>query len=304
MDISSWHSPHEAQILAEMLDASPGVGWSDVKGLEGAKRTLKEAVVLPYLRPDLYKGLRSPPKGVLLFGPPGTGKTLLAKCVASESRFAFFALSASALTSKWLGEGEKLVKALFKAARDRAPSVVFLDEVDSLLSRRGDGDHEASRRLKTEFLVQFDGVSSGDSQGVTVMGATNRPQEIDEAARRRFVKRIYVPLPDDAGRLQLLDSLMAKHRVKMNAKQRKAISQRTAHYSGADLRALCGDAAMAPIRELSPDQISGPNAVHASQVRPVKFEDLIGACDRTRPSVGAAQVAELEAWNREFGSFR
>ena len=97
---------------------------------------------------------------------------------------------------------------------------------------------------------------------------------------------------------------MAKHRVKMSAKQRKAISQRTAHYSGADLRALCGDAAMAPIRELSPDQISGPNAVHASQVRPVKFEDLIGACDRTRPSVGAAQVAELEAWNREFGSFR
>ena len=294
-----------ARIESEIVDSGPPVRFDDIAGLAEAKQTLQEMVIMPQLRPDLFTGLRAPPRGLLLFGPPGTGKTMLAKAVACEANATFFSISASSLTGRWVGESEGMVRAMFEVARSRQPAFIFIDEVDSLLSERGGGNEgEGSRKLKTEFLVQFDGVSSGDSQGVTVMGATNRPQEIDEAARRRFVKRIYVPLPDDAGRLQLLDSLMAKHRVKMSAKQRKAISQRTAHYSGADLRALCGDAAMAPIRELSPDQISGPNAVHASQVRPVKFEDLIGACDRTRPSVGAAQVAELEAWNREFGSFR
>jgi SpoVK/Ycf46/Vps4 family AAA+-type ATPase len=133
------------------------------------------------------------------------------------------------------------------------------------------------------------------------MGATNRPQEIDEAARRRFVKRIYIPLPDAAGRLQLLDSLMAKHNVKlsMSKKERKQIADRTANYSGADLFALCGDAAMAPVRELTPDQIQ---TIDPKDVRAVGFTDLREACDRTRPSVGAAQVAELVRWNDEFGS--
>ena len=124
-------SAMEQIIVDEMLDASPGVRWDDIAGLAVAKRTLREAVVLPYARPDLFKGLRSPPKGVLLFGPPGTGKTLLARAVASESAFAFFAVSAAALTSKWVGDGEKMVRALFSAARARAPAAVFLDEVDS-----------------------------------------------------------------------------------------------------------------------------------------------------------------------------
>ena len=292
-------SPHEAQILAEMLDASPGVGWSDVKGLEGAKRTLKEAVVLPYLRPDLYKGLRSPPKGVLLFGPPGTGKTLLAKCVASESRFAFFALSASALTSKWLGEGEKLVKALFKAARDRAPAVVFLDEVDSLLSRRGDGDHEASRRLKTEFLVHLDGLGGGGR--VLFMGATNRPWDLDDAFLRRVPRRVLIPLPDGPARRAFLDALLDGEdgaHTSLDASRRAAVVAATEGYSMSDLRALAEEAAMGPLRALG-DRVA---TARARDVRPVSLADFDAARRAIKPAADAALLARYDDWASQFGT--
>eukprot|EP01032_Pedospumella_encystans_P035454 gene35454-40102_t len=133
---SKKRNEYEAQILEGMLDKSPNVRWDDIAGLAYAKQTLQEAVILPNLRPDLFTGLRSPPKGVLLFGPPGTGKTLLAKAVASESGFCFFSISASSVTSKYLGEGEKLIKALFEIAREQQPSVIFFDEIDALMSVR------------------------------------------------------------------------------------------------------------------------------------------------------------------------
>ena len=132
--------------------------WNEIAGLEKAKQTLQEAVILPALRPDLFQGLRAPPRGVLLFGPPGTGKTMLAKCVATESHANFFNISASSLTSKWHGEGEKLVRKLFDIARKMQPSVIFIDEIDSLLSSRRENEHDAVRRLKTEFLVHLDGL--------------------------------------------------------------------------------------------------------------------------------------------------
>lgn len=148
--------------------------WSDIAGLEPAKNALKEAVVYPFLRPDLFKGLREPARGMLLFGPPGTGKTMLARAVATESHSTFFSISASSLTSKYLGESEKLVRALFGLAKALAPSIIFVDEIDSLLSSRaggggsggegewrwwwgrgGGGEHEATRRIKTEFFIQW-----------------------------------------------------------------------------------------------------------------------------------------------------
>ena len=144
----------ESQILGEMLDASPNVKWVDIAGLHYAKQTLQEAVILPNLRPDLFVGLRSPTKGVLLYGPPGTGKTLLAKAVATESGFCFFCITSSSVTSKYLGDGEKLMKALFEVARQRQPAVIFFDEIDALMGTRKDNEHEASRRLKTEFMTQ------------------------------------------------------------------------------------------------------------------------------------------------------
>lgn len=197
-------------VLNEIVDKKQEIKWDDIAGLENVKQAINEIVVYPMQNPELFKGLLAPAKGLLLFGPPGTGKTLIGKCIASESGATFFSISASSLTSKWVGEGEKMVRALFAVARCLQPSVVFIDEIDSLLTQRVDGEHDSTRRMKTEFLVQFDGVATGADDRLLIVGATNRPQELDEAARRRFTKRIYVPLPDEIARSQIIKTLMLK----------------------------------------------------------------------------------------------
>lgn len=210
------------QILNEIVVMGDEVHWSDVAGLEVAKNALREAVVYPFLRPDLFSGLREPARGMLLFGPPGTGKTMLARAVATESHSTFFSISASSLTSKYLGESEKLVRALFGLAKLLAPSIIFVDEIDSLLSQRsGSGEHEATRRIKTEFLIQWSDLQraaagrdttsdkeKGDPHRVLVLAATNLPWAIDEAARRRFVRRQYIPLPEAETRATQLKTLL------------------------------------------------------------------------------------------------
>jgi SpoVK/Ycf46/Vps4 family AAA+-type ATPase len=210
-----------SQVLNEIIVQGDEVHWTDISGLEGAKQALKESVVYPFLRPDLFKGLREPAKGILLFGPPGTGKTMLARAVATESKSTFFAISASSLTSKYLGESEKLVRALFGLAKVLAPSIIFVDEIDSLLSKRdGNTEHESSRRIKTEFLIQWSDLAraaagreavdqnTGDASRVLVLAATNSPWAIDEAARRRFVRRCYIPLPEAPVRESQIRSLL------------------------------------------------------------------------------------------------
>lgn len=189
-----------------ILDHKLNVTWADIKGLEDVKKIINETIVLPTLKPEIFKGLLSPSKGILLYGPPGNGKTMLAKAIATECKSTFFNCSASTLTSKWMGEGEKLMKTLFALAAQKAPSVVFIDEIDSIMGARGGQEHEASRRLKTEFLIQFDGVSSDPTKSILVLAATNRPFDLDEAALRRFTRRIFMPLPDDLAREALIFS--------------------------------------------------------------------------------------------------
>ncbi|CAL8258048.1 unnamed protein product [Lota lota] len=285
-------------ILNEIVDSGPAISFEDIAGQELAKQALQEIVILPALRPELFTGLRAPARGLLLFGPPGNGKTMLAKAVARESDSTFFNISASTLTSKYVGEGEKLVRALFAVARQLQPSIIFMDEVDSLLCERSERDHEASRRLKTEFLLQFDGVQSGGDDRVLVMGATNRPHELDEAALRRFVKRIYVALPNEETRIKLLKHLLGKQGELLNQKELAHLAKVTAGYSGSDLTSLAKDAALGPIRELGPEQVK---SVAISEMRNMRLKDFEDSLKRIKPSVSPQTLDLYVRWNTDFG---
>jgi len=234
-----------------ILDHSPNITWNDIKGLEDVKKILNETIVLPTLRPEIFKGLLSPSKGILLYGPPGNGKTMLAKAIATECKSTFFNCSASTLTSKWMGEGEKLMKCLFALAYEKAPAVIFIDEIDSIMGARGGQEHEASRRLKTEFLVQFDGVNSDPSKQMLVLAATNRPQDLDEAALRRFTRRIFMPLPDEPAREALIFHKLKDSKVEISLIERAQLLKLTEGYSCSDLMAVVKEAAMQPLRELT-----------------------------------------------------
>uniref|UniRef100_A0A3P8YN98 Fidgetin-like protein 1 n=1 Tax=Esox lucius TaxID=8010 RepID=A0A3P8YN98_ESOLU len=285
-------------ILNEIIDSGSSVSFDDIAGQELAKQALQEIVILPALRPELFTGLRSPARGLLLFGPPGNGKTMLAKAVAMESNATFFNISAASLTSKWVGEGEKLVRALFAVARELQPSIIFIDEIDSLLCERREGEHDASRRLKTEFLIEFDGVQSDGAERVLVMGATNRPQELDEAVLRRFAKRVYVALPTEETRLKLLGNLLGKHGNPLNHKELAHLAKRTGGYSGSDLTSLAKDAALGPIRELGPEQVRN---MAASDMRNIRYKDFEDSLKRIKPSVSPTTLDLYVRWNTEYG---
>ena len=209
-----------AGLTSAILVDKPNIRWDDVAGLEVAKESLKEAVILPIKFPHLFTGKRTPWRGILLYGPPGTGKSYLAKAVATEAKSTFFSVSSSDLVSKWQGDSERyasfllllvdllrwgipspprppsrrhpssrvrrcrLVKQLFQMARESKPAIIFIDEVDSLAGTRNEGESEGSRRIKTEFLVQMNGVGHDDT-GVLVLGATNIPWQLDPAIKRR-----------------------------------------------------------------------------------------------------------------------
>ncbi|KAH0273412.1 AAA-domain-containing protein, partial [Aureobasidium melanogenum] len=300
------------QIFNEIVIQGDEVHWDDVAGLEIAKSALKETVVYPFLRPDLFMGLREPARGMLLFGPPGTGKTMLARAVATESKSTFFAISASSLTSKYLGESEKLVRALFAIAKALAPSIIFVDEIDSLLSARGgSSEHEATRRIKTEFLIQWSDLAKaaagketsekdkerGDASRVLVLAATNLPWAIDEAARRRFVRRQYIPLPEDWVRKLQLTTLMAAQKHNISDEDLNELVYLTEGFSGSDITALAKDAAMGPLRSL------GEKLLHMSpdDIRPIDVTDFKASLVNIRPSVSASGLKEFEDWAKEFG---
>ncbi|CAH1116721.1 unnamed protein product [Phaedon cochleariae] len=286
-------------ILDEILEGGHPVQWEDIVGQDTAKQALQEMVILPSLRPELFTGLRTPARGLLLFGPPGNGKTLLARAVATECQATFFSISAASLTSKYVGDGEKMVRALFAMARELQPSIIFIDEVDSLLSERSNNEHEASRRLKTEFLVEFDGLPSNpENEKVLVMAATNRPQELDEAALRRFTKRVYVTLPDLDTRGQLLKKLLAKQCCTLTQQELKRLATLTEGYSGSDLTALAKDAALGPIRELQPEQV---REMDPSAVRSITINDFLDSLKRIRRSVSPQSLVAYEKWSLQYG---
>uniref|UniRef100_A0ACD5XZ49 Uncharacterized protein n=1 Tax=Avena sativa TaxID=4498 RepID=A0ACD5XZ49_AVESA len=289
-------------ISNEIMDKDPKVHWDDIAGLHHAKKCVTEMVIWPLLRPDIFRGCRSPGRGLLLFGPPGTGKTMIGKAIAGEAKATFFYISASSLTSKWIGEGEKLVRALFGVACCRQPAVIFVDEIDSLLSqRKSDGEHESSRRLKTQFLIEMEGFDSGSEQ-ILLIGATNRPQELDEAARRRLTKRLYIPLPSSEARTWIIRNLLEKDGLfKLSEEETGAICKLTEGYSGSDMKNLVNDASMGPLREALQQGIE-ITKLNKEDVRPVMLKDFEAALQEVRPSVSASELGIYEDWNKQFGS--
>jgi len=314
-------------IQREIINTDPGVRWDDIIDLEEPKRLLQESVVTPLLYPSLFKGLISPWCGVLLYGPPGTGKTLLARACASQTKTTFFNISASSIVSKFRGDSEKLVRVLFDLARHHAPSVIFLDEIDSIMGSRSSGgsgesggasgEHEGSRRMKTELLIQMDGLSKGDGH-VFVLAASNLPWQLDPAMLRRLDKRVLVPLPNKAARRDMLKAHFATLPAHTcHEDDFDSCADATDGYSGADLRLLAKEAAMKPVRRILKEiestsasssrktrgqQLSDEEIAVLTTKNPVTADDLQASLTSTNKSYGRDFCERYEEWTREFGS--
>ncbi|CAD8133887.1 unnamed protein product [Paramecium octaurelia] len=286
--------PYCKQIIETAMIRKCDVSFDQIIGLESIKNQLEEVIVLPNLRPDIFTGIRAPPKGILFYGPPGNGKTLLAKAVANQIKCCFFNVSASTLVQKHLGEGEKLMKTLFKVAFLFQPSVIFIDEIDSILSSRSSEEHEASRRLKTEFLVSFDGMQTTDQDRIFLIAATNRPQDIDGAVLRRFTVKILIDQPDQKARLGLVRSLMAKVNHSIQDPALEKICEKLAGYSASDIKAVVKEACMQPLRE----DKNAIVAMSAQSIRPVRKEDFEFAINKVKPSLNQKQYQEYVSFNK------
>ncbi|KAF4517771.1 hypothetical protein B566_EDAN002976 [Ephemera danica] len=312
----------QAKLEGAIVVEKPCVKWTDVAGLEGAKEALKEAVILPIRFPHLFTGKRIPWKGILLFGPPGTGKSYLAKAVATEANNStFFSVSSSDLVSKWLGESERLVKSLFEMARQHKPSIIFIDEVDSLCSSRSDNESESARRIKTEFLVQ--------------MQATNIPWVLDAAIRRRFEKRIYIPLPEEHARLTMFKLHLGNTYHALTEADLKTLASKTEGYSGADISIVVRDALMQPVRKVQSAthfrRVSGPSRTDPDVIEndlltpcspgepgavemtwmdvpgdklmepAVSMSDILRSLATSKPTVNSDDMAKLDKFKEDFG---
>ena len=313
----------------EVVDSNPHVQFNDIAELKNAKGALMEAAILPLMKPEFFKGIRRPWKGILLYGPPGTGKTMLAKALATQNRTTFFNVHSSSFASKWRGESEKLVRILFEMAQFYAPTTIFIDEVDSLCSKRGEGgEGNDSRRVKTEILVRMDGLNSdnnteeneGDKNNnkkgdeppknkiVTVVGATNRPWDLDDALRRRFEKRIYIPLPNVDGRRQLFELNLKKVAVDNNVDYDKLIKA-TDGYSGADIANVCREAALMPLRKALKankgreiEDLVDDRNFRTEIEKAIGMEDLNAAIENISKSVSKKDLETYDQWTKEFGS--
>ncbi|MCW4006386.1 MAG: ATP-binding protein [Candidatus Bathyarchaeota archaeon] len=287
----------QAKVASMILPEKPNVSWNDIAGLQTAKEAIEDAIILPLRRVDLFKGMPTW-KGILLFGPPGCGKTLLAKAAASECEATFFSVSAADVMVKWVGDSEQRVKALFEAARKNQPAIVFIDEVDSLGMNRSGEESAVSTRVLTQMLQMMDGVQGKPDDRVVVLGATNRPWNLDSAMLRRFDKRILVTLPDAAAREEMFKITIQKmpsFKVASDVNMHR-LAQLTQGLSGDDIKKLCIDAWYRPIHELKQQ-----NNLESGTPRPVTEQDFTEALKTRRASVSTNEVTLNEQWAQQYG---
>ncbi|MFX1303743.1 MAG: AAA family ATPase [Promethearchaeota archaeon] len=296
----------EEQELIDMISGtivteSPNVKWDDIAGLQNVKQALREAIVLPIVKPELFKGARRPWSGILLFGPPGCGKTLLAKAAATECKATFFSASSADLLSKWLGESEKLISSLFKVARLKAPSLIFMDEIDSVATKRGEGSESGGeRRVKTQLLSEIQGLKSTFDKPLLVLGATNRPWDIDNAMLSRFEKRVQVPLPDLKARAGIFKIHTEGVNSALTDEDFIELAVRTEGYSGRDIANICREVIMLPIRELD---MSGllENSDKEVKLRDITLKDFKKTLKKVKPMTHTALMKKYNDWAEEFG---
>ncbi|UXI18844.1 gamma-glutamylcyclotransferase [Sarcoptes scabiei] len=297
-DLKEFEPAMIEMIKNTIVKNSSDLDWSTIAGLDYAKNKIQQIAILPLKRPDLFTGIRSPPKGILLFGPPGTGKTMIGRCIAAQANATFFSITSSTLTSKWIGDGEKAMKAMFYLARCQKPSVIFIDEIDSLLKSRSDSEHESSRRMKTEFLSQFDGLSNNVNDGFLVIGTTNRPQELDEAVRRRFAAKLYIPLPEKSARKQMIIQNLRDEKHSLTETEIEDLAEKTQDYSGSDIKHLCREAAMYSFKEIIEDLSN----IEKGDIRAINNLDFLQALNTIKPSLSTDDLQEYENWNKRYGS--
>jgi transitional endoplasmic reticulum ATPase len=275
------------------------VHWHQVGGLDRAKQELVEAVEWPLKFPDAFEsiGIR-PPRGVLLFGPPGTGKTLLAKAVATESGVNFISVKGPELLSKWVGESERAVREVFRKAKQAAPSLIFFDEVDSIVPARGSGlDSHATERVVSQFLTELDGVV--ELKDVVVLAATNRPDLVDPSLLRpgRFDRLIRIPMPDEAARKRIFEIHLLGMPLAEDVSA-SALSEMTENRTGADIETLCREAGMIALREnITPGMKREELILDRILVEGRHFRQ---AFERAKPHLTKEMVADYQRMMKEF----
>ncbi|XP_069577189.1 fidgetin-like isoform X2 [Brachyistius frenatus] len=294
-------------VTSEIVQQGPPVDWSDIAGLELAKATLKEEVLWPILRPDMFSSLGPAPRCVLLFGPRGSGRTLLGRCLASQLGAPFLQLSGSTLATKWLADGEKILRASFLVARCRQPSVLFISEVDMLLSAHL-SDESPVNRLKGELLAQLDSLlmGSGDDGGgnqVLVVCSTSRPQDMDEGLRRYFARRVLAPPPDSAARHQIVNQLLvqSQHKYCLSEEELALLVQRTEGFSGLDLARLCQEALVGLLHVSAQGMDMTGMMARGGQIRPLTYPDIESVFCKFQASISQKELDTYTEWNKMFG---
>lgn len=275
-------SEYELSVAADIVDPlTLPISWKDIGGLSGVIEEIKETVILPIKQKELFKNssLLGAPKGVLLYGPPGCGKTLLAKATAREAGCRFVNLQVSSLTDKWYGESQKLAAAVFSLAIKLQPCIIFIDEIDSFLRVRNTTDHEATAMMKAQFMTLWDGLMTDSSSQVIVMGATNRPQDVDRAILRRMPCAFRVGLPNSEQRREILNIILQNERLGYDV-DLDELAEMTEGFSGSGLKEVCRVAAMSCVRDYmrsrSNSESSSSPADESENVnlRPITMTDL------------------------------